>query len=153
MTDKRRRWPPRFDDFKKGDQFESYRRTVTESDLITFTGLAGLKLPVFLDEDFARDESPYGRRIVPGFLTAALSAGMMESVLGPDLVAGLGMDAFQFHSPVRPGDTIRARFTVNQARPTRDRSRGVLTLHIEVLNQDTQCVLEYMATVMMLARV
>lgn len=140
---------PRFDDFEVGQVYESYARTVTESDLVTFTGLANLRLPLFVDEEHARAETPYGGRIAPGFLTASLSAGMMESVLGPDVVAGLALDAFRFHAPVRPGDTLRAEISIEAKRETSDGGRGILELAIRLRNQRGETPLDYRSTVMM----
>lgn len=149
---KRRHWPPRFSDFQPRETFETYARTVTEADLQTFLGLSGIKFPVFLDENFARDQTPFGGRIVPGFLTASITAGMMENVLGPDVLAGLGLDAFRFHAPVRPGDTIRSEITVNDTRETSDGERGIVSLDVKVINQKSETVLDYRATVLMLNR-
>jgi acyl dehydratase len=139
----------RYDDLVPGAVFESYRRTVTETDLVTFTNWAGLRLPIFIDDEHARHAGPHGGRIVPGFLTASLSAGMMETLLGPDILAGLGMDAFRFHVPVRPGDTLRLRMTVTQRRETRDPARGVVSVANEMINQRDECVLEFGTSVLM----
>jgi len=143
---------PRFADLVPGAVFESFRRTVTETDIVFFTGWAGLHLPVFLDDDYARGEGPFGTRIAPGFLTASLSAGMMENILGPDILAGLGMDELRFTTPVRPGDTLRVRLTVLERRQTKDPGRGVVKVGMQVLNQRDECPLAYRATVMMRVR-
>ncbi len=140
-----------YDDFEPGTVFESYRRSVTESDIVGFTGFAGLKLPIFVDDEFARS-GPYGSRIAPGFLTASISAGMLESVLGPDTLGGLGMDEFRFSAPVRPGDTLQARVTVLERKPTREPARGIVSVSIEVLNQRGECPLRYRTTVLMQRR-
>lgn len=140
---------PRFDDFEVGAAYRSYARTVTEADLVTFTSFAGLRLPVFVDDEYARTQSPHGGRIAPGFLTASLTAGMIESVLGPDVLAGLSLDNFQFHAPVRPGDTLRAEIAVDEKRETSSGDRGILKLAIRVLNQKGEIPLEYSSTVLM----
>jgi acyl dehydratase len=138
----------RFGDFEAGQVYATYRRTITEADLVNFTQFAGLRLPIFIDDEHARG-SIHGGRIVPGFLTASVSAGMLESVLGANTLAGLGMDEFRFKSAVRPGDTIGAEVTVEQKKETRSPDRGVLTLRVKVLNQRAEPVLEYTATVLM----
>ena len=140
---------PRFDDFEVGAAYRSYGRTVTEADLVTFTSFAGLCLPIFVDDEYARTQSPHGGRIAPGFLTASLTAGMIDSVLGPDVLAGLSLDDFIFHAPVRPGDTLRAEITVDEKRETRAGDRGILKLAIRVLNQKGESPLEYRSTVLM----
>jgi acyl dehydratase len=138
----------RFDDFEVGQVFHTYRRTVTEADLVNFTQFAGLRLPIFLDEEYAK-RSPHRGRIAPGFLTASLSAGMLESVLGENTLAGLGMDAFRFKLPVRPGDTLGAEVTVAEKKQTKDSTRGILTVGVRVHNQNAATVLEYSVTVLM----
>ncbi|QJW83332.1 hypothetical protein HK414_01145 [Ramlibacter terrae] len=80
--------PPGFDSFEAGDVHVSYSRTVTETHLVNFTAMAGLQLPLFIDHAHARSAGPFGGPIAPGFLTASLSAGMLESVLGTNTLAG-----------------------------------------------------------------
>jgi acyl dehydratase len=143
---------PVFEDFTAGDVHVSYARTVTESHLVTFTAMAGLQLPLFIDHHHARSETPFGGPIAPGFLTASLSAGMLESVLGPNTIAGLGMDAFRFQQPVRVGDTLHAEVEVLEKKETRDAGRGVLTLAIRVLNQRDDVALDYRASVLLKRR-
>ena len=140
----------RFGDFTLGQVFSTYRRTVTETDLVNFVQFANLRLPLFIDDEHAR-ASAHGGRIVPGFLTASVSAGMLESVLGENTLAGLGMDAFRFRMPVRPGDTLGCLVSVEEIKLTRDASRGVLTVAVKVTNQRDESVLEYRATVLMRA--
>jgi acyl dehydratase len=137
----------RFDDFEVGQVFRTYRRTITEADLVSFTQFAGLRLPIFLDDEYAK-RSSHGGRIVPGFLTASVSAGMLESVLGEHTIAGLGMDAFRFKLAVRPGDTLGADVTVTEKKTTKDPTRGILTVRVQVHNQAGAAVLEYSATVL-----
>lgn len=138
----------RFDDFEVGQVYGTYHRTITETDLVNFTQFAGLRLPIFIDDEHAR-ASTHGGRIVPGFLTATVSAGMLESVLGDGTLAGLGMDEFRFHAAVRPGDTLGAEVAVEQKKDTRNDTRGILTVRVRVINQREDCVLEYLATVLM----
>jgi acyl dehydratase len=141
-----------FEDFEAGACVRTYRRTVTETDLVNFTSFAGLRLPMFIDEEFARRETPYGGRIAPGFLTASLSAGMLESVLGDATLAGLSMDGFRFTAPVRPGDTIGAEITIESRRETRDPGRGIVAARVRVENQRGEQVLEFTTTVLVRRR-
>jgi len=137
-----------FGDFEVGQVFTTYRRTVTETDLVNFVQFAGLKLPLFIDDEYAR-ASMHGGRIAPGFLIASISAGMVESVLGERTLAGLGMDGFRFTAVVRPGDTLGAEVTVKAKKETRDPGRGILTLEVAVTNQRAETVLRYEVTVLM----
>jgi acyl dehydratase len=139
---------PLFEDFREGDVHVSYRRTVTETHLVNFTAMAGLQLPLFIDHAHAREHTTFGGPIAPGFLTASLSAGMMESILGANVIAGLGMDGFRFRQPVRVGDTLRAEVQVLEKKETRDPARGVLTLAVAVRNDRDEVALEYRASVL-----
>ena len=57
-----------YEQYEIGEMFESYGRTITEADLVNYTCLAGLKLPMFIDEEFSRKHSIFGTRVAPGLL-------------------------------------------------------------------------------------
>lgn len=139
---------PAFDAFNVGDVHVTYSRTVTPTHLVNFTAMAGMTLPVFIDHAHAAG-GPYGEPIAPGFLTASFSGGMMESILGRNTVAGLGMDGFRFHVPVKAGDTLHAEVEIASKTETKDSARGVIGVAMRVVNQRDELVLEYTAKVMM----
>ncbi|HYG41539.1 MAG TPA: MaoC/PaaZ C-terminal domain-containing protein, partial [Bordetella sp.] len=140
---------PYLDDLRVGDVHVSYGRTVTEAHVVGFAAFAGMQMPLFIDHQHARQAGAFGSPIAPGFLTASLSGGMLESVLGTNVLAGLGMDTFVFKVPVRPGDTLHAEVQIQDKRPTRNPGRGVLAVGIEVINQRGEIVLSYQAKVLM----
>ncbi len=139
---------PSFDAFNVGDVHVSYARTVTPTHLVNFTAMAGMTLPAFIDHAKAAG-GPFGEPIAPGFLTASFSGGMMESVLGHNTLAGLGMDGFRFHAPVKAGDTLHAEVEIASKKETRDATRGVIGVAMRVINQRNELVLDYTAKVMM----
>lgn len=137
-----------FDDIEAGREYPTFSRTVTEGDHSLFLGFARLTLPIFNDETYARTTAA-GGRIAPGFMTCSIVAGMIESVLGPSTLAGLGMDEMRFPNPVRIGDTIRARIAVTEKRALSDGKRGMVTLLIKTLNQRDEIVLQFVAKVIL----
>jgi len=137
------------DDLKSGDVFKSYGRTVTEADIVWFTCFAGLKLPIFINEEFGRKHTPFGGRISPGLMTASLAAGMMEEILGPATIAALELSNFKFTVPVRPGDTIRAEVAVEDKKDLSDGKRGIMFGRVRVFNQRDEQVLEFTEKLMM----
>jgi len=139
---------PGFDSFNVGDVHVSYGRTVTQAHLVNFTSMAGMQLPLFINHDRAKT-GPFGEPVAPGFLTASLSGGMMESVLGNNTLAGLGMDGFRFKTPVKAGDTLHAEVEIVSKKDTQDAGRGVLGVQVNVINQRAELVLEYTAKVLM----
>lgn len=137
------------DDLNPGDVFKSYGRTVTEADIVMFTCFAGLKLPIFINEEFARKHTDFGGRICPGLMTATIAAGMMEEILGPATIAALELGEFKFTVPVRPGDTLRAEITVEDKKNLSDGKRGVMHGRVRVYNQRAEQVLEFSEKLMM----
>jgi 3-hydroxybutyryl-CoA dehydratase len=125
-----------FEEYVVGEVFESYARTITETDLVNYTCLAGLKLPMFIDEQFSKKHSIFKTRVCPGLLTASIAAGMLEDILGKYTLAALGLDRFKFSAPVKIGDTLHARITVEDLKDVSDKGRGVLSVKVEVVNQD-----------------
>jgi acyl dehydratase len=53
-----------------------------------------------------------------------------------------GIDEVRWARPVRPGDTLRVRVTVTEARRSRSKpDRGLVRSHVEVLNQNGDVVM------------
>jgi 3-hydroxybutyryl-CoA dehydratase len=138
-----------FDSYEIGEVFESYSRTITEADIVNYTCLAGLKLPMFIDEEFSKKHSMFKTRVAPGLLTASIAAGMLEDILGKYTLAALGLDRFKFTAPVKAGDTLHTRITVEGKKLTSDGQRGVLTVRITVVNQKDETPLEFSGSFMM----
>lgn len=132
-----------FDEYVVGETFKSYGRTLTEADLVNITNIAGLKPPVFIDEEWCKHHSLYGTRIMPGLFTAIIAAGMLEDILGPYTLAALGLNDFVFRAPVFPGDTLHTLVTVDTKRDTSDGTRGILTVNIDVINQSDVIALSF----------
>ena len=125
---------------REGQRFRSFRRTVTESDLMGFVALTGMQEPLFVD---ATHEGAMGRRPVPAALTHALVEGMILR----GMVHGTGLALLETQlralAPVRVGDTILAEVTVTAIRPISRGGRAVVTSAVRVLNTAGVAVMEY----------
>lgn len=123
-----------------GDVFLTPGRTIGEGDIHLFAGLVGDFTPIHVDENYAR-RSVHGRRIAhgPHGLAAAIGLFTQTGVMGERVVGLLNLN-WDFSAPVFLGDTIRARVTVEELRPTSKPDRHVGTFQFEVLNQDDQPV-------------
>ena len=143
------RSPRSFDDLAIGNQLDSYGRTITETDVILFTGLAGIKLPIFLDEEYCKHHTPFGTRIVPGPLLLAFASAMIMDLIGPTTISGLGWDRIRFFATVRPGDTIHTRILVVSKRDTSDGERGILEIEPTVIDQHGTSVMSCLNILMM----
>ena len=116
-------------------------RTVGESDVSQFAGLVGDFNPLHVDEEFSR-RSIFGGRVAHGPLVASTAIGLMSQLNWIDgTTLGLLDLAWKFHAPVRLGDTISAKVTPLEARPSAATpGRGVLKIGFEVLNQREEVV-------------
>ena len=130
-----------YEDFEVGARYSTYARTITEGDLSMFCAFVGYHVPLFIDEEYAK-QTPYGGRIVPSALTMSVSTGMTESLFRTTVIALLAVDRGRFLAPVRPGDTIRTEVEVLSKQETSNPTRGIVVFRDHVLNQRDQTVFE-----------
>ncbi len=108
-----------FEDLKVG-MSATFAKTITEADIALFASASGDNNAVHIDEEFARTTQFRGR-IAHGMLSASvISAAIAGRLPGPGTVY-LGQN-LKFKAPVRPGDTVRARVTVQELMPDRHRA-------------------------------
>jgi len=132
-----------FEGHTVGAVYRTLGRTVSETDIVTFVNLCGFNEPLFMDMEFVKRESVFGRRAAPGALTFALSEGL---IMQTGLIHGTGMaflgGEIRLLAPVLEGDTIRVEVEVSDKRETRKADRGIITYTHRVLNQREEVVLE-----------
>ena len=95
------------------------------------------------DAELAR-ATPLGELVASGWHTTAMMMRILvECYLNEKAsVASPGVDELRWLRPVRPGDLLRARFTVLGSRPSASRpDRGIVRTGIEVVNQDRVAVM------------
>jgi acyl dehydratase len=132
-----------FEAHQVGTVHPTLARTVSETDIVNFVNQCGFTEPLFLDMEYVKRESLFGRRAAPGALTFALSEGL---VMQTGLIHGTGMawlgGELRVVAPVLEGDTIRVEVEVADKRETRKPDRGIVTYRHRVLNQRDEVVLE-----------
>ncbi len=135
--------PTRFlEDFVVGAVFEAGSVTVSEAEIVEF-GRRYDPQRFHVDAEAAR-ASPYGGLIASGWQTIAVTMRLLvDQIFGDSAGMGSpGVDEIRWPRPVRPGDTLTARLTVLEARPSRSKpDRGILRFRVEVTNQDGEHVL------------
>jgi len=130
-----------FEDFNLGDMITSAGRTITEADIVNFAGLSGDFTQLHTNSEFAR-QGPYGgQRVAHGLLGLAVTSGLLAQ-LGylEGTVLAFRELSWKFSLPVFIGDTLHARSTVAGLKPLHRLKAGVITLAIEVFNQQEQVV-------------
>jgi acyl dehydratase len=133
--------PRYFEDFPVGAVFEFGSITVTEQEIIAFARQFD---PQTMHTDpVAAAKGPSGGLIASGWHTIAMMMRMYaDHILPEDGLPAPGVDEVRWHQPVRPGDTIRMRVTIEAARPSQSKpDRGVIRPFSEVLNQHGEVVL------------
>ncbi|WP_227373888.1 MaoC family dehydratase [Haladaptatus halobius] len=142
-----------YEEFTVGQTIEhEKRRTVSESDNQQFCDMTMNQQPLHLDAEFAAN-TQFGKRLVNGLYTMSLAVGMtIPDTTDGTIVANLSYDDVSHPKPVFHGDTICAQSTVTDKRETSDGERGVVTMHVEVFNQDDDLVCEFERTVLSLKR-
>jgi acyl dehydratase len=136
-----------WEEWDVGAEFASAGRTVTEADLVIYSGLSGDYNPLHTDEEYCK-ATGFGTRIAHGPLVYAIAAGLLFQLHLYDdtLIAFLGFENLRFTKPVKPGDTIRARIKVLEKRETSRPDRGVMKRLLEVVNQRGEVVQEGVQT-------
>lgn len=127
-----------FEDFAVGREVTSLGRTVTEADVVTFAGLTGDYHPLHTDAIYAAG-TEFGERVAHGLLGLGLAFGLLArgGIFEPTVVALLGVREWRFSAPVRLGETVRARASVRDTRPSASRPTcGIVTLGVEVVRDD-----------------
>ena len=130
-------------EIRAGDRFRTFRRTVTESDLVNFISATGMLEAIFIDAEY--EHGAMRGRAVP----AALTSGLIEGLLFQTMVQGTGLALLEFslktQGPVVVNDTIYGIVEVEDLRATSKNNRAVVTSRVEVFNQRNEMVMTYSA--------
>ncbi len=129
-----------FDDITLGLGFDTAARTITEADVVAFSGLSGDHHEVHTNAELMR-ASAFGERLVHGALVVSLVTGLRSRTGRYDdsIVALAEIRSWRFVAPVLIGDTVRAHCEVAEMRETGD-DRGLVVERIEVRNQKGETV-------------
>ena len=133
-----------FEDFEKNKIYATSTRTVTETDLVSFTTLCGFFEPLFVDRDYVEKETAFERRIVPGAMTFSMAEGLtlLSGILYKTGIAFLGTD-MEILMPVFVGDTLHVEIELLEKRDVKKQDRGLVTFRHRVKNQEGKTVMEY----------
>ena len=130
------------DDFVPGQTIDLGSRTVERDEMVEFAGRYDPQ-PFHIDEEAGR-QSMFGGLIASGWHTAAMMMRLFAAhFLSPaSSLASPGIDELRWVRPVRPGDVLRVRVTVTEARRSRSKpEQGVVHSFAEVLNQSGEVVM------------
>lgn len=129
-------------DLQEGQEFITFGRTITETDLMNFITITGMTEVIFTD---ITHKGAMAGRVIPG----ALSYTLIEGLLVQGMIQATGMALLELHkkilAPVRVGDTIHGHVKITHIRPTSKHGRAVVTSDVSIVNQDGTTVMTYEA--------
>lgn len=132
-----------FEEFFVGQQFQhAIRRTVSEMDNVLFSALTHNPAALHLDEDYCKNNSEFGQRIVNSVFTLGLIVGVSvgDTTLGTT-VANLGWDEVRFPKPLFHGDTVHVETEVLELRESKSRPQnGIVIFQHRGYNQHNDLV-------------
>jgi acyl dehydratase len=142
-----------FEDYVAGEAYEYGYVTVTEAEILDFARSFDPQ-PIHTDLGFAA-AGPFGGLIASGWHTAGI---MMRILVDHYLshvasLASPGIDELRWPAPVRPGDSLRLRATIAEARRSRSKpDRGLVRTKVELINGSDEFVLTLTAMNLIRAR-
>ena len=137
------RW---FEDYVPGDVYEFGYASLSEPEIVAFARDYDPQ-SFHTDPDWAAT-GPFGGLIASGSHTIAVCMRLYVDhyVSHVASLASPGLDELRWPRPVRPGDRLRIRVTVAEARASRSKpDRGLVHSAVEALNQDDEVVLSFIA--------
>ena len=144
-----------FEDFRVGQMFRhAMRRTLTEADNVFFSALTHNPAALHLDEEYCRQHTEFGTRVVNSAFTLGLMVGISvgDTTMGTT-VANLGWDEVRFPRPLFHGDTIRVETEVLELRDSKSRPQnGIVIFAHRAFNQKDELVASCKRSALMLRR-
>jgi acyl dehydratase len=133
----------RYEDLFVGMRFRSPGRTITDADLVVFSGLTGDFSELHTSDVYAKS-SQFGRRVAHGMLGLSYAHGLMWARTGElreTAIAFLGISEWRFIGPIYIGDTIFVNYTLAELRDSKSRpTQAIATFDVELVKQDGMVV-------------
>ena len=142
-----------FEDYAPGLTVDCGGFSMNEAEIIAFAKEYDPQ-PFHVDP-VAAVAGPVGGLIASGWHTTSMMMRQLVEhfVSGETALGAAGIDEIRWPRPVRPGDTLRVRATVLDARRSRSKpDRGIVTSAVEITNQDGETVMTMKATNFFLTR-
>lgn len=131
-----------FEDFEQGMELSSLGRTMTEADIVNFSGFTGDFNPLHTDAQYA-SKSMFGERIAHGMCGFSMATGLLVrlNILEGTIVAFYGIDEWRFRAPIKIGDTIHVLAKVVEKKESKKEGQGLVAFMVDVMNQEGDSVM------------
>lgn len=130
-----------FEELQIGFTFTSPGRKVSEADVNNFAALTGDRTPIHIDAEYAA-RHPFGQRVAHGMLGLSLATALAieTGYLADTLLAFRAIEDWKFSLPIYLEDSIHIQAEVTAVKPVPRLGGGLVTLQINLLNQNQQTV-------------
>jgi acyl dehydratase len=142
-----------FEDLEPGQKWTSVGRTVTESDVVGFSGLSGDFNPIHLDAE-ATKNGIFGQRVAQGVLGISMATGLLDSLglFKESMGAMLSIERWKFLGPMFIGDTIHLELSIESVRITSKGNAGVVERRLTLVKQTGEVIQDGIITVLVLTK-
>jgi acyl dehydratase len=132
-----------FEEFEIGQKMVSPGRTVTESDVVTFSGISGDFNQIHTDIEYSKS-TQFGGRVAHGLLGLSMASGLAlrTGVLEGTTIAFREINRWKFTKPVFIGDTIHVEMEVTAKKSFPRQGGGTVTIDMYVKNQNDETVMK-----------
>ena len=142
-----------FEEFSAGQRYTTPGRTVTESDIVAFAGLTGDFNSIHTDAVYAKASS-FGERVAHGMLGISYAVGLAvrSGILEGTVLAFREIKDWKFKQPIHIGDTIDVEIEVVETKAFPRLGGGMVTLELNVLNQEAVSVMKGSLAVLIMSQ-
>jgi len=132
-----------FEELQIGDTLTTHKRSITETDIVNFTGISWDNFYAHTDTT-SLEGSIFERRVAHGYFIISAAAGLFVNPNPGPVLANYGLDELRFTQPVYAGDTIYTKLTCKskqEKEPREDEKlQGVVKWLVEVFNQEEELI-------------
>lgn len=124
-----------FEEFEVGQQIITAARTVTETDIVLFSGLSGDFNQIHIDAEFSK-ASPFGARVAHGLLGLSIASGLVVQTgfMEGTIMAFREINGWKFIKPIYIGDTIHVETEVKETKAIPRIGGGSIIIELDVKN-------------------
>ena len=138
------RW---YEDYRPGETYEYGWLALSPDEVVEYATRYDPQR-IHTDPTWAETSGPFGGLIASGWQTAGLMMRMYcdHYISAVASLASPGVDELRWSTPLRPGDPVRLRVTVSEARVSRSKpDRGLVRTDVALLTEDDRCPLSLTA--------
>ena len=128
-----------FEEFSVGQKVVTDKRTITESDIMTFAALSGDDNRIHTDPEFSKT-TVFGKQVAHGILGLSVASGLawQTGILDGTVIAFREINEWKFVKPVFIGDRIYVELEVKEMKALPRIGGGSVTIMLEVKNQNDE---------------